>query len=195
VPAPGFVRTLTFVAEVAARSLESHDFQLLPVGLLESVFGVLATASERLEAVAELYRHWEELGARLPQRYYMHIAEPAGHVLALEAHHTYRRVIGPRRAIQERRIIESIARELGITLAGDEVSGPRRAGAVLAVSASSGDQKLEVATREALDGFGAHGNAGSSDHRGARRHVRTRILVAPLAELVIQRTPGLVNRS
>lgn len=194
-PAPGFVRTLTFVAEVAARSLESHDFQLLPVGLLESVFGVLATASDRLEAVAELYRHWEERGARLPQRYYMHIAEPAGDVLALEAHHTYRRVIGARRAVQERRIIESIARELGLTLADDGASSPGRAGPVLAVSASSGDRKLEVATREALDGLGAHGNAGSSDQRGATRHVRTRILVAPLAELVIQRTPGLVNRS
>jgi hypothetical protein len=186
---------MTFVAEVAARSLESHDFQLLPVGLLESVFGALATAGERLDAVAALYRHWEEHGARLPQRYYMYVAEPAEQVLAIEAHHTYRRVVGARRAVHERRIIESIARELGLTLAGDQASRSRRAGAVLAVSASSGGRRLEVATREALEGFGAHGSAGPCDPRGATRHVRTRILVTPLAKLVIERAPGLVNRS
>jgi hypothetical protein len=190
------VRSLTFVAEVAARSFESHDFQLLPVGLLESVFGFLATASERLDAVAELYRHWEEHGAQFPQRYYMHIAEPSDGVLALEAHHADRRVVGTaRKAVLERRIIDSIVRELGLTLAGDGVRGRVRAGSLLAVRAlSEGGQKLEVATRETLDTFRASGSSGSSGPRGATRHVRTRILVAPLTELVMQRTPGLVDR-
>ena len=193
VPAPGFVRTLAFVADVVARSLESYDFQLLPVGLLESVFGLVATASERLEAVAELYRCWEERGARLPQRYYVHVAEPAGAVLTFEAHHAYRRAVGGRTAVQDRRIIESIARELGLALAGGGRSGPRRTGTVLAESPTGAGRVLEVATKEVLKSSDTQGHAGACDVHGIH-HVRTRIFVAPLAELVIERTPGLVDR-
>lgn len=192
-PVPAFVRSLAFVAEIAAHAFEAHDFQLLPAGVLEALFGYLVTSGQRLSAIAELYRRWDAGGAQRSQRYYLHAAEPTGALLVVEAHDAGGHDGGARADARERQIIRSIARELGITANFGE---PRRAqpGQLQVVRATNkSGRELEIATRIALTEPGHALNRTLGQQRTSVAHVCTRILVAPLAELINERAPGLTK--
>jgi hypothetical protein len=112
----------------------------------------------------------------------------------MEAHHAYSPGTPARRGAHEWQIITSIARELGITLDNAAAWRRGRPGQVHAVRAVGTDgRRFDIATRSAPADLAAYTTSGSAAQQAAISHVCTRILVAPLAELLIERTPGLMK--
>jgi hypothetical protein len=190
---PAFVRSLAFVAEIAAHAFEAHDFQLLPVGVLETLFGYLVTSGQRLSAIAELYRRWDASGAPRSHRYYLHAAEPTGALLVVEAHDAGGHDGGARADTRERQIIRSIAQELGITADFGERRRGQPGQLQVVRAASKTGRDLEIATRIALTEPERVADRALSEQRTSVVHVCTRVLVVPLAELINERAPGLTK--